>query len=48
MKKMTLKFEQIYQFFRAFIYSTLFYKQRFFSTQHNDVIYIKQQFNKNS
>ena len=36
MKKMTLKFEQIYQFFRAFIYSTLFYKQRFFSTQHND------------
>ena len=36
MKKMTLKFEQIYQFFSAFIYSTLFYKQRFFSTQHND------------
>ena len=36
MKKMTLKFEQLYQFFRAFIYSTLFYKQRFFSTQHND------------
>ena len=36
MKKMTLKFEQIYQFFRAFICSTLFYKQRFFSTQHND------------